>query len=85
MRTATLVAYLLLNCSAILAQVNDPLSPGWSSAPSAFGCLLQASPSDCSDAAKAKKPGVGVHEIPLSQNFERYLHKFRRNEVPTYT
>ena len=76
MRVMTLVAYLLLNCSAILAQVNDPLSPGWSGASSPFGCLLlQLAPSDCSDATKAKKPVESVHEIPLSQNYEPYLHK----------
>jgi hypothetical protein len=82
LRAMTLVGYLLLNCSAILAQVNDPLSPGWSSASSAFGCLLQPPPSDCSDAAKTKKPEVGVHEIPLSQNYEHYLHKIPPKQGP---
>ena len=81
-RAITLVAYLLLNCSVILAQVNHPLSPGWSGASSVSGCLLQSIPRDCSDAAEAKKPEVGVHEIPLSQNYEYYLHKIPQKPGP---
>ena len=82
MRAMISVAYLLLNCSAILGQVNDPLSPGWSGPLSVSGCLLQSVPRDCSDAAGVKRPVVGVHEIPLSENYEHYLHKIPQKQGP---
>jgi hypothetical protein len=83
LRTIALVVYLS-SCTAIWAQATNAPSPSWSADSSGLSYLLLPSPSDWSDVTQIKKQGVGVHEIPLSRDYQYYLYQIPQHQGPDH-